>query len=63
MELRHFIKYTPPPAHPSDCKSCPSDLNDEILEWKERMKYIHEDMDWLLRLGTEEFWKQVDFQF
>ncbi|XP_065051229.1 activating signal cointegrator 1 complex subunit 2-like isoform X2 [Rhopilema esculentum] len=59
MELRHFIKYTPPPAHPSDCESCPSDLNDEILEWKERMKYIHEDMDWLLRLGTEEFWKQI----
>ena len=58
-ENRSFIKYIPPPNHPSDCRSYPEDLNDEILEWKERMKYIHDDVDWLLRLNGAQFWKQV----
>lgn len=59
MESRSFIKYIPPPSHPVNCKSPPDDLSDEILEWKERMKYIHDDIDWLLRLPAKKFWEQV----
>lgn len=60
VDCRNFIKYIPPPNHPNDCQSCPDDLNDEILEWKERMKYIHDDIDWLLRLPANHFWAQVN---
>ena len=57
----HFsIKYVSPPLHSSSCVSCPDDLNDEVLEWKERMKYFYEDFDWLLRLPDAEFWRQVN---
>ena len=59
FEVHDFINYVPPPQHPDDCESRPGEINDEILEWKERMKYIHDDIDWLLRLPGEQFWQQV----
>ena len=59
FEVHDFINYVPPPQPPEGCESCPEDLKDEILEWKERMKYIHDDIDWLLRLPREQFWQQV----
>lgn len=58
-ESHFFIKYVSPPLHPSSCVSCPDDLNDEVVEWKERMKYFYEDFDWLLRLPDAQFWRQV----
>jgi len=48
VELREFVNYTSPPEHP-----------DEILDWKERMKYFHDDIDWLLRLPAIHFWQQI----
>jgi len=48
VELREFVNYTSPPEHP-----------DEILDWKERMKYFHDDIDWLLRLPAIHFWQQA----
>ena len=59
VQVRDFITYIPPPQHPFDCEYSHEDLDDEIVEWKERMKYFHDDIDWLLRLPGAQFWEQV----
>ncbi len=57
MIERYFVKYTAPPRT-GEGRS-PNDLQDELSEWKERMKYFHEDFNWLLGLSNEAFWEQV----
>eukprot|EP00794_Sanderia_malayensis_P016603 gene16603-18289_t len=59
MQSRCFIKYSPPPLLPSGCGSDPLCLEDEVSEWKERMKYVFEDYDWLLKLSDERFAYQI----
>ena len=54
MKLRIFVKYIPPP-----CQNSPAVSNDEIIDWKERMKYLYEDLNWLLKLSDVDFWSQV----
>ncbi|XP_071503366.1 activating signal cointegrator 1 complex subunit 2-like [Diadema antillarum] len=50
VEQVNFVKYTPPP-----------DQSDEVglEEWAERLRFMEEDLQWLLKLPHHRFWSQV----
>ena len=51
VETIQFVSYQPPPA----------DLTDkgQYEEWCERLKFIGDDLHWLLQLRHDKFWCQV----
>ncbi|KAJ8316343.1 hypothetical protein KUTeg_006357 [Tegillarca granosa] len=49
----NFVSYQPPPVNKDDHGS--------YEEWLDRLKFIIEDLHWLLQLSHDKFWCQVVF--
>ena len=54
------MNYVPPPVERLQSDSISTaEMDNLVVQWKERMMFIFEDLNWLLKLPHDLFWCQV----